>query len=305
MMAKRHFHLLLAIVKRSILLLFFLGIFTDIATAQIWNEDFNSYPDATTNAPPKWTSYATDCDDGGNVNLGPGASQWGVWAGAFAINDIEGAPCCPAFGGGGNDNAWESETINIAGFCNIGISLDISGTGTFECDSGGSPIFGCQGTTPPDNSHDQVVAQYSLNAGPWTQFGYVCGMPLAGTLSVAGLNGNSLQIRVYASNKSNNEYYYFDNVVVTGTAATVPTFVQVGPLCENGPPVVLPTTSTQGITGTWIPATFNPVGLGGTTTTVNFTPGVGQCALPTTMDIVVNESGRPGGRSAHAACGSG
>ena len=246
MMVKRHSQQALPVFQRSALLLLLLFFFSNIASAQIWSENFNSYPNATTQGPPKWTTIATDCDDGGNLNLGPGASQWGVWAGQFAINDIEGAPCCPAFGGGGNDNSWLSEVINSANFCNVAISMDVAGTGVFECDSGGAPIFGCQGTTPPDNSHDQIVAEYSLNSGPWTQFGYVCGSPLSGMLSVMGLNGTTLQIRFFAANKSNNEYYYIDNIVVTGTTAPTPTFTQVGPLCENAAPVVLPTTSNQG-----------------------------------------------------------
>ncbi|MCF8245701.1 MAG: gliding motility-associated C-terminal domain-containing protein [Saprospiraceae bacterium] len=293
MMAKRHSLLVFAVVRHSILLLFISSIFLSPAYSQIWTEDFNSYPDATTQGPPKWTTIATDCDDGGNLNLGPGASQWGVWSGVFSINDIEGAPCCPAFGGGGNDNSWLSEVIDISGYCNVSITFDVSGTGDFECDSGGSPIFGCQGATPPDNSHDQIVSEYSLNSGGWTQFGYVCGMPLSGTISVMGLNGNTLQFRFFAANKSNNEYYYIDNIVVNGTAAATPTFNAVGPLCENDPPFVLPTTSTQGINGTWNPASINPTGQGGNTITATFTPTAGQCALPTTMMVTINSAVNP------------
>ncbi|MCC6727682.1 MAG: hypothetical protein IT258_24460, partial [Saprospiraceae bacterium] len=276
---------------RSICLLaIIIGGFTTTSYGQIWSENFNSYANGTMNGPPKWTSYATDCDDGGLLNQGAGQSQWGVWAGAFAINDAEGSPCCPAFGGGGNDNGWLSQVIDISGYCNVSISMQVSATGVFECDSGGAPIFGCQGNTPPDNSHDQIVAEYSLNGGGWTQFGYVCGDVGVGTLSASGLNGTSLQIRFFASNKSNNEFYYIDNIEVTGTTAPTAVFNQIGPLCESANPVTLPTTSNQGFTGTWTPPIFNPAGLGGTTTTVAFTPTPGQCAGPTTMDIVVNSA---------------
>lgn len=262
--------------------------------SQIWSEDFNSYSDGTINAPPKWTSTATDCDDGGNINLGPGASQWGVWGGQFTINDIEGAPCCVTTGGGGGDNSWLTEVINIAGSCDVSISLVATAGGVLECDAPGSPVFGCQEMTPPDNSHDQLVAQYNLDGSGFVQFGYVCGNSGTGTLSAAGLNGSTLQIRVFASNKANAEYYYFDNVVVTAGTTTTPTFAAIGPLCETAPPFVLPTVSQQGVTGSWnVGPTFNPAGLGGTTTTITFTPNPGQCATTTTMDITVNTAVTP------------
>lgn len=294
-MAKRCFRLLLtANLRRLLSLVFIIGSFATTSHGQIWSENFNTYADGTMNGPPKWSSYATDCDDSGQLNQGPGQSQWGVWSGQFAINDAEGAPCCPnppaGFGGGGNDNQWLSQVIDIEDYCDISISMQVSANGVFECDSGGAPIFGCQIMTPPDNSHDQVLIEYSLDGGGWVQLAYICGDAGVGTISTSGLNGTTLQIRFYASNKSNAEFYYVDNIVVNGTTAAVPTFNQIGPLCENDAPITLPTTSNQGINGTWTPSTFNPAGLGGSTTTIDFVPGVGQCATSTSMDIDVENA---------------
>ncbi|MCU0346101.1 MAG: hypothetical protein MUC59_04115, partial [Saprospiraceae bacterium] len=265
--------------------------FAATLNAQIWSEDFNAYPNGTTQGPPKWTTNATDCDDGGNLNA-PGAngSRWGVWSGVFTINDIEGDPCCLAFGGGGNDNSWLSQVIDIEDYCNVAISLEVTASGVFECDSGAAPLFGCSGITPPDNSQDQVVIEYSLDGGGWVQFGYVCGDAGVGTITTAGLNGSTLQIRFFAANKSNAEFYFVDNVLVTGTTAIEPIFAQIGPLCENDAAVVIPTTSTQGFIGEWDVPSFNPSGQGGVTTTINFTPNPGQCATTTDMDILVEEA---------------
>ena len=47
----------------------------------------------------------------------------------------------------------------------------------------------------------------------------------------------------------------------------------------------LPTTSNNGITGTWSPATINTATVG--TTTYTFTPAAGQCGTTTTMSIVI------------------
>lgn len=72
----------------------------------------------------------------------------------------------------------------------------------------------------------------------------------------------------------------FDVVV---TAPAPPTFTQVAPICVGGTIADLPTTSNNGVTGVWSPAIDATV-----TTTYTFTPDAGQCAVPTTMTIVVN-----------------
>jgi gliding motility-associated-like protein len=64
----------------------------------------------------------------------------------------------------------------------------------------------------------------------------------------------------------------------------VATFSQVAPICSGAVLAALPTTSTNGVSGTWSPAMDNT-----TTTTYTFTPTTGQCTVsPVTMTIVVN-----------------
>lgn len=62
----------------------------------------------------------------------------------------------------------------------------------------------------------------------------------------------------------------------------VPAFTQILPICTGGS-FVLPTTSTNGISGTWSPAPNNSM-----TTTYTFTPGGSACAQPVTMTVQVN-----------------
>ena len=62
----------------------------------------------------------------------------------------------------------------------------------------------------------------------------------------------------------------------------VPTFTPAPPICQGGTSAPLPTTSLNGITGTWSPAINNS-----TTTVYTFTPDTGQCATTTTMTIGV------------------
>lgn len=69
---------------------------------------------------------------------------------------------------------------------------------------------------------------------------------------------------------------------ITLTNGTIPTFTQVLPMCAGATSSPLPTTSNNGITGTWSPAFNN-----NTTTTYTFTPASGQCALNTQMTIQI------------------
>lgn len=71
-------------------------------------------------------------------------------------------------------------------------------------------------------------------------------------------------------------------MTVTVNNSVTPTFTQVPAICSGGS-FTLPTTSTNGINGTWSPAVDNTV-----TTTYTFTPTSGQCVVTTTMTVVVN-----------------
>ncbi|MFM7309256.1 MAG: concanavalin A lectin, partial [Flavobacteriales bacterium] len=62
-----------------------------------------------------------------------------------------------------------------------------------------------------------------------------------------------------------------------------PQFETFGPYCTGAPVPALPTTSTNGINGTWSAIINNA-----TTTTYTFTPTVGQCAETITTIVVVN-----------------
>ena len=68
----------------------------------------------------------------------------------------------------------------------------------------------------------------------------------------------------------------------------IPNFIENGPICKGDSLPALPTTSINGITGTWLPTSMNNM----TTTTYTFTPEYdvtsSQCNQTTTMTITVN-----------------
>ncbi len=69
----------------------------------------------------------------------------------------------------------------------------------------------------------------------------------------------------------------------TINSPVTPTFTQVAAICAGVSLSALPTTSDNGITGSWSPALNNTA-----TTTYTFTPSVGMCAVTTTMTLTVN-----------------
>ncbi|MFM7815055.1 MAG: concanavalin A lectin, partial [Flavobacteriales bacterium] len=71
-------------------------------------------------------------------------------------------------------------------------------------------------------------------------------------------------------------------LTITITPNVTPTFAALGPYCSGASIPALPTTSNEGITGTWSPAINNT-----TTTTYTFTPTAGQCATPTLTTITI------------------
>jgi serine protease inhibitor len=76
-------------------------------------------------------------------------------------------------------------------------------------------------------------------------------------------------------------------VITVNQPTTVPTFSAIGPIC-NGDALTLPTTSNNGITGTWSPAVDNTA-----TTTYTFIPNPGQCGVATTLTVTVNQPVTP------------
>lgn len=81
---------------------------------------------------------------------------------------------------------------------------------------------------------------------------------------------------------------YQKTVTVTVSPGTTPTFNPVAPICSGATLAALPTTSNNGISGTWSPALSNTA-----TTTYMFTPTAGQCASPSNLTITVIQPTAP------------
>lgn len=114
------------------------------------------------------------------------------------------------------------------------------------------------------------------------------------TTSNNGINGtwspalNNTVTTTYTFTPAAGQCATTTTMTINVNNGTVPTFTQVSPICAGGTLNALPTTSGNNITGTWSPALNNTA-----TTTYTFTPAAGQCALATTMTIVVTPNVTP------------
>lgn len=91
-------------------------------------------------------------------------------------------------------------------------------------------------------------------------------------------NLGQYRVRIYNSSTCINSLEFnVSDFILT------PIFIQVEPICAGATFNPLPTTSNNGISGTWSPALNNTA-----TTTYTFSPNAGQCATTQTMQIEVN-----------------
>lgn len=133
-----------------------------------------------------------------------------------------------------------------------------------------------QPTTPTFASVAPICQGEILNPLPTTSLE---GIP--GTWSPALDN---TETTTYTFTPSGGQCIGTTTLTVIVNPAAVPTFNQVATICAGQELEPLPTTSLEGISGSWSPALDNTA-----TTTYTFTPGV-ECATPATLTVTVNEA---------------
>lgn len=152
----------------------------------IWSEDFSTSADGATTGTgsPAIATWTADGKTGGN----------GVDVQSNQLN-------------GSNSylqSTWTIDAgnlIEIGGYTDVSISVDISETGNLE-------------------GVDYIQLQYSVDGGAWTDFatnGYINNDFTSAVASQTGLSGNTLQIQIIMYNNATNENYFADNIIVIGT----------------------------------------------------------------------------------------
>ncbi len=173
------------------------------------------------------------------------------------------------------------------GFCPISTNLTsfvTTDTVNASIISNNGPI--CSGTNAvfTITASEGSIVTYNLNGGANQTISVVNSNQ---TISVTGATANQTLNLVSVTAGSCTQQLDGHATVMVNPIIT-PTFTQWGPYCKNDilVQVILPEISIEGITGTWNPAMVSSSNEG--TIIHTFTPTTGQCASPTTMNVIVN-----------------
>jgi hypothetical protein len=227
-----------------------------------------------------------------------------VWA---LLVDLPKTSCC---GGpcGGNQGSFTSYSINLPASADNNANVKIGFNWTNNDDGVGTdPSFAVDNieliTTNPgtcvavDNINIVVnpeltptftaLGPYCVGATPAALSGTSTN-GISGTWSPATISTAAAGTTIYTFTPTAGQCATTTTMSVTVNSNITPTFTALGPYCVGAMPAALSATSTNGITGTWSPATISTATAG--TTIYTFTPTAGQCATTTTMSVIVDDN---------------
>jgi hypothetical protein len=194
----------------------------------LWLEDFTLSNGTTSDAgATKWSVVST-----------PSGSIFSVQNNEFRVSNTG--------SGTGTESVWASETISIAGKTNVTISAGIRS----------SVLPGGQMNTS-GSIMDYLRFYYKIDGGSEVLFSEnlaaINNHSTTNTIiSVGSLSGNNIQIIVRARATGSDEFYYFDNVQVSGATPVNATATAGGILsCTNSSVALSGSTSVSGATYSW------------------------------------------------------
>ncbi len=136
----------------------------------------------------------------------------------------------------------------------------------------------------------QVIPAFEINTELWLN----STPPVLATTSSNGITGkwtpeaittSSIGITTYTFVPDSGQCAASVTKDVTVKTLSTPTFNPLGPLCINATPPSLPRTSTNGITGTWVPDTIITSAEG--VFSFRFTPDENQGSVAVTVDLLI------------------
>lgn len=136
----------------------------------------------------------------------------------------------------------------------------------------------------------------SVIGGNWTSTNPGIATVNATTGSVTGIAAGTTTINYIVTSAAGCASLPVSRSVTVNTNIT-PTFLPVAPICRGNVIAPLPTTSIEGITGTWSPALNNTA-----TTLYTFAPTAGQCALTATLTVTVIQRVTPAFNAISTQC---
>jgi gliding motility-associated-like protein len=153
-------------------------------------------------------------------------------------------------------------------------------------------LSGCVGASQTVTVTVNPIITPTFNAvGPYCSGASIPALPTTSTNGVVGTWSpaiNNTATTLYTFTPNAGQCANTTTLTITINPNITPTFDPVGPFCSGATIPSLPTTSTNGVTGTWSPAINNT-----STTTYNFSPTAGQCATSTTLTITIQPNITP------------
>ncbi len=204
-----------------------------------------------------------------------------------------------AFGTNPTENNYYADLYTLSGFAGSG-----GGPNKYLGDAISSTIFGANSATGSNTKGFEI-------AFPWTDIAYdsafgnlklmVMYVKNDGTISNqfitranAGENDYGKVVVNFANAAPNPVIFTpdpncYEETIVAVTSRTKPTFSIAKQLCFKKTPPTLPTTSNEGISGTWSPATVDNT----VSADYIFTPNASECAWKDTLSITITPRTKP------------
>ncbi|MFD2908327.1 gliding motility-associated C-terminal domain-containing protein [Flavobacterium ardleyense] len=178
--------------------------------------------------------------------------------------------------------AWYLNNVLISGVNTS--SITVSQTGTYKC------VITCG----INQVEDEIVLTFNTSTIPtFDAIVPICEnttAPVLATTSTNGITGtwspavvSNVNSGIYTFTPTTGQCASPIDVSITVNAKTVPSFVSLAPVCAGDVAPVLPSTSNNGITGSWSPAIVDNMN----SATYTFTPDTGQCASVATLNVQV------------------
>ena len=154
-----------------------------------------------------------------------------------------------------------------------------------------TPILACARSVSILIEIDPLITPTFAPVGSYCTGALIAMLP---TTSLNGYNGlwspnlNNTATTEYTFTPTAGQCAAITKLTITIDPKVIPTFVPVGSYCTGATIATLPTTSLNGISGTWSPALNNSA-----TTIYTFTPTSGQCATKAMLTLTINSKVAP------------
>ena len=232
-------------------------------------------------------AYSFVATSGVSTGLSVNLSETAICAGESITATVSGGSGTYTWSGSNGLGTTSGSSVTIT-------PPGIPGTYNYHVESSGSTSGGTL-FCPTSGEYDFSITVSNGNTPTFNQPGTFCAgqsfsLP---TTSLEGINGtwspaiNNSQTTMYTFTPASGSCAGTATMTVAINNQTTPNFNNPGPLC-SGQSFTLPTTSLEGITGTWSPAINNSQ-----TTTYTFTPASGSCANTSAMTVTVNNQITP------------